>query len=231
MTKSLITISEYELGTYDMKRSEGYLLFENLGNANRENIQKWPFIRWTQRLNNRNTPQPLALAQHASIGEFRYSYNKDSAKYYIRGGPFLLSFSNLHKCKEQVMVWSRIRPPLRISLLEVYITSQLWPPVWDDDTAKGKVMSGNAGQLAKKVGESLTKPWLALWTDPSTRPLLNFHKCEKKITVQFAWRIFFKTPTHPYLHLVQIGKTVRTNGPTLNQLNFATNLTLWSHIN
>ena len=35
--------------------------------------------------------------------------------------------------KEQVKGWSRIRPPLRISLLQVYIASQLWPPVWDDD--------------------------------------------------------------------------------------------------
>ena len=34
--------------------------------------------------------------------------------------------------KEHVKGWSRIRPPLRSSLLEVYITSQLWPPVWDD---------------------------------------------------------------------------------------------------
>ncbi len=35
--------------------------------------------------------------------------------------------------KEHVKGWSRIRPPLIISLLEVYITSQLWPPVGDYD--------------------------------------------------------------------------------------------------
>ncbi len=35
--------------------------------------------------------------------------------------------------KEQVKGWSRIRPHLRISLLQVCITSQLWPPVWGYD--------------------------------------------------------------------------------------------------
>ncbi len=44
--------------------------------------------------------------------------------------------------KEQVKGWSRIYPPLRISLLLIYITSQ--------------IMSGDAGQLAQKAGESLT---------------------------------------------------------------------------
>ncbi len=40
--------------------------------------------------------------------------------------------------------------------------------------------------------------------------------CVLFITVYFARPIFFKPPAHPNLHLVQIGKNVRKNGPPLS---------------
>ena len=80
--------------------------------------------------------------------------------------------------KEQVKVWSRIRPPLIISLLQVYITSQLWPPVWDDDKSircQGYHQFAAASCIASRISISQNRNGYsggyAWWTSKPVIPL------------------------------------------------------------
>ena len=53
--------------------------------------------------------------------------------FFVSSSPLLRISNGIPLMKEHVKGWSRIRPALRISLLQIYITSQLGPPVWDVD--------------------------------------------------------------------------------------------------